>query len=54
MTEKKMMDWSLASIIINLESIVRIPVNGQWSIISGQIVITSRIILCNRGYQKAS
>jgi len=38
MTEKKMMEWSLGSIIINHESIVRILVNGQWSVVSSQLV----------------
>jgi hypothetical protein len=36
MTERKMMEWSLGSININLENIVRIPVNGQWSVVRSQ------------------
>jgi hypothetical protein len=42
MTEKKMMEWSLGSIIINLENIVRIPVpvDGQWSVVRSQLSLS--------------
>jgi hypothetical protein len=40
MTERKMMEWSLGSIIINLENIVRIPVDGQWSVVRSQLSLS--------------
>jgi hypothetical protein len=56
MTGRKVMEWFLESIIINLESILRILVNGQWSVVSDhqwyhQVVSSSAIVVIRKHHE---